>query len=64
MSINPARVTTAAGDRFPALPSLNQSAGPEIMTAVPDLRVASGLTVPDAWFRRPGQRYAGEVLAA
>ena len=63
MSISPARLT-AAGDRFPALPSLNRPAGPEVMTAVPGPRVVPGLTVPDAWFRRPGQRYAGEVIAA
>ena len=63
MSINPARLT-AAGDRFPALPSVDRPAAREVMTAVPGPRVAPGLTVPDAWFRRPGQRYAGEVLAA
>ena len=63
MSINPVRLT-AAGDWLLALSSLNRPAGPEVMTAVPGLRVVPGLTVPDAWFRRPGQRYAGEVIAA
>jgi hypothetical protein len=63
MSINPARLT-AAGERLPAQPSLNRPTGPEVTTAVPGARVMPGLMVPDGWFRRPGQRYAGEMIPA
>ena len=63
MSINPARLI-AAEERLPAQPSLNRPAGPEVTTTVPGARVMPGLMVPDGWFRRPGQRYAGEMIAA
>ena len=63
MSINPARLT-AAGERLPAQTSLNQPTGAEVTTVVPGARVTLGLMVPDGWFRRPGQRYAGEMIAA